>query len=156
MKWDAKARYGVFAGYDMTNATVWNKAYRVWDLASFRGADLHALTNWRQQRIGVPMTVRRCEVPVADGLKFPLKLEYDRVNGDLFDPAFQSADPSDGPRPAELLDKRKPSMEALVDGLDPSYLDEKYRPPPPLPPPAIEDELGGTETPRMEETLQNM
>ena len=74
------------------------------------------------------MTVRRCEVPVSDGLKFPLKIEYDRVNGDLFDPAFQAADPADGPRPAELLDKRKPSIEALTDGLDPAYLDEKYRP----------------------------
>ena len=76
-------------------------------MMTFRGADLHASTTWRQQRIGVPMIVRKCEVPVSDGLKFPLKPEHNRVNGDVFDPAFQALDPADCPRPAELLDKRK-------------------------------------------------
>ena len=47
-------------------------------------------------------------------------------------------------------------MEALIDGLDPAYLDEALRPPPPLPPPAIQDDTGGTETPRLEETIQKM
>ena len=48
------------------------------------------------------MLARKCEAPVADGMRFPLKSEYDRVNGDLFDPAFHEADPSDAPKPAEL------------------------------------------------------
>ena len=102
------------------------------------------------------MIVRKCEVPVSDGLKFPLKPEYNRVNGDLFDPAFQALDPADGPRTAELLDKRKPSQAALTDGLDPAYLSEEHRPPPPLPPPAIEDEPGGTVTPKLEDTFAEL
>ena len=156
MKWDAKARYGVFAGYNMTKATAWNKAYLVWDLMTFKGADLHVTTNWRQQYIGIPMIVRKCELPVEDGICFPLKAEYDRINGDLFDPAFQDHDPADGPRPAELLEARKPQQAALIKGLDPRYLDEEYRPPP-LPPPAEEHEEDGgpgTATPRLEDTLR--
>ena len=94
MKWDATARYGIFAGYHMNRATNWNKAYLVWDLMTFRGADLHVSTTWREQRIGIPMIVRKCEAPVADGLRFPLKVEYDRIIGDLFDPAFHEAEPS--------------------------------------------------------------
>ena len=74
MTWDAKARYGIFAGYHMTQATVWNKAYLVWDLMTFKGADLHVTTTWRQQRIGVPMVVRKCELPVEDGIKFPSRV----------------------------------------------------------------------------------
>ena len=72
-KWDPPGRQGIFAGYSMRDAVTWGKAYRVWDLDALRGADLHAGTTNRLQRVPVPQMVSRCQLPVEEGVVFPIK-----------------------------------------------------------------------------------
>ena len=43
------------------------------------------------QRVGTPDVTRVCQWPV-DGLSFPLKKDYERVNRELFDPAIVNED----------------------------------------------------------------
>ena len=51
-KWDAKARFGVFAGYVLSSASGWTKKYQVWDLQAFINSDLRAAATRKTQKIG--------------------------------------------------------------------------------------------------------
>ena len=70
-KWDPKACQGVFAGYSMKSSYEWDGYYKVWDLAVFTNCDLRACSTHKQQNVGNPQVVARCELPVGEGLVFP-------------------------------------------------------------------------------------
>ncbi len=95
-KWDPDGRKGIFAGYSMRSVHEWGKAYLVWDLDSFRSSDLRTCTSHKHQRIGIPLVIGRCELPVDGHITFPLKRHYDKVNVDIFNPLLIESDPEDG------------------------------------------------------------
>ncbi len=57
----------------------WGKAYLVWDVHSFKSSDLRTCASNEHQRVGEPLVVGRCELPVTGGITFPLQAHYDAV-----------------------------------------------------------------------------
>ena len=112
-KWDTKGRFGIFAGYKMRNSFTWSGSYYVWDLKEFSNADLRTASTRHNQRLSSPQVVKRCELPVEEGICFPLKAEFDRINADLFDPLLAPQDPFDL-MPDGAPEARAPRIEHLI------------------------------------------
>ena len=110
----------------------------VWDLDSFRSSDLRTCATHKHQKVGEPLLVGRCELPVASGITIPLKAHYNDVNSDLFNPMLIEADPeADEESDMETLKARAPpDLDARIprDGMEtppipphPSELAEEVR-----------------------------
>ena len=81
-KWDAPTSVGVFAGYRMKPGYTWHVEYLVWDLAEFADLDF-SLDGARLGRtFSEPHVSKRLSI-YGDGISFPLKVEYGRVNHTL-------------------------------------------------------------------------
>jgi len=120
-RWDAPGRIGVFAGYKIHPGYSWHGEYLVWELTSFRRADLWcSSTRHNQSNVGTPHVTRMCELPV-DGLTFPLKADYDRINTGHFDPRItvEDYDPweiAELARGAEIATKNLP--DDIIDDIE--------------------------------------
>jgi hypothetical protein len=90
-KWDARGALGVFAGYRLHPGYIWRGEYLVWELDSFQHSDLRTVATNHHQRVGIPHVTKVCSLPV-EGLIFPLKKDYDRVNMELVDPRIVNED----------------------------------------------------------------
>ena len=141
-KWDPDARKGIFAGYVMRTVFEWGKGYKVWDLDSFKTSDLRTCASHKHQKVGEPLVVGRCEMPVNGQITFPLKVHYDSVNLDIFNPLLIEPDPEAGEESDEAailarapqdLDARILLESAPLGGMET--------------PMAQEEPLGGLETP---------
>ena len=84
-RWDPPAERGVFAGYHLHPGYEWRGEYMVWKLNSFAKADLRCSSTHLHQGVDKPHIVKMCVLP-ANGLSFPLKVHYERVNQDIFNP----------------------------------------------------------------------
>ena len=93
--WDARGVRAIFAGYIMHSVYNWSGKYLVWPLENLSEIDLRVTSTHRNQKVGDPIAVRRCELPVEGGLTFPLKEEYDRVNNSFLDPRFYDVEVKD-------------------------------------------------------------
>ena len=89
-KFDGHAKLGIFAGYKMTNSHKWSGSYLAWDLRAFARCDLRQSSTWRNQKIGKPYESEKCQLPAEDGIVFPLKMEYKRINESLFGPLLNA------------------------------------------------------------------
>ena len=82
LRWDASGQYGVFAGYEMGPGYKWTGKYLVWHIDEFVGVvlarDAHSLEGGLRKP-HVTDTIWMAEGPDI----FPLKAEYDRINGTL-------------------------------------------------------------------------
>ena len=94
----------------------WGKAYLIWDLDSFKSSDLRTCASNKHQRVGEPLVVGRCELPVTGGITFPLKAHYDAVNSDIFNPMLIEPDPEDGEESDEEAVKARapPDLDARL------------------------------------------
>ena len=63
----------------------------VWDLHTFKHADLRGASNCKQQNVGIPHTTKVCHMP-PEGLVFPLKDKYDKINRDIFNPLLNDSE----------------------------------------------------------------
>ena len=84
-RWDPPGQQGVFAGYKLHPGYEWKGEYLVWELSAFKDADLRGLSSHTQQNIGMPHTTKVCFMPPT-GLSFPLKVAYESINKDVFNP----------------------------------------------------------------------
>ena len=73
---------GIFAGYELAPGYKWSGTYRVWALDDFAGESLAADVKLTKAKFRDPHIVQRVELPV-DGISFPLKTEYERINHTL-------------------------------------------------------------------------
>ena len=88
----------------------------VWDLDSFKSSDLRTCASHKHQKVGEPLVVGRCELPVTGGITFPLKSHYDTVNSDIFNPMLIEPDPEDGEESDEEAIKARapPDLDARL------------------------------------------
>ena len=96
----------------------WSGKYLVWPLHNFSDCDLRTTATYRNQKIGQPLVVKRCELPVEEGLKFPLKEEYDRINSQVYDPRFEDTDPKeddDDPIGAPRVEKQEETKHEAAE-----------------------------------------
>ena len=106
-KWDPKGKIGIFAECKLHSGYGWKDEYLVWDQASFKHSDLRSVSTHLHQQVGKPFVTRVCTLP-EDGIVFPLKAHYEKVNAELFDPRITNEDyePHDEARQA-----RAPSFD---------------------------------------------
>jgi hypothetical protein len=82
-KYEPDTIVGVFAGYELKSGYEWKGEYPVWPLESFVKAELSKLTTHLDQTLKHPQAVKRCWLYRKGEIEFPLKAEYDRLNGTL-------------------------------------------------------------------------
>jgi hypothetical protein len=82
-KYKPDAIVGVFAGYELKSGYEWKGEYLVWPLESFVKAELSKLTTHLDQTLKHPQAVKQCWLYRKGEIEFPLKEEYDRLNGIL-------------------------------------------------------------------------
>ena len=73
---------GVFAGYAMTLGYGWSGIYLVWKLEDFTNVELRQKSHVINRRLLLQHIVRELE-QIEEGIVYPLKAEYERVNNTL-------------------------------------------------------------------------
>ena len=88
----------------------------MWDLESFKSSDLRTYASHKQQKVGEPLVVGRCELPADGVINFPLKKHYDSVNLDIFNPLLIDRDPEEGDESDEeaIAARAPPDLDARV------------------------------------------
>ena len=81
-KYEDPAIVGVFAGYETTPGYGWSGIYLAWRLEDFAGMDLRQNSHAIARRQLIPYVVRELEI-AEEGIVYPLKAEYERVNTTL-------------------------------------------------------------------------
>ena len=81
-KYEDPAIVGVFAGYETTPGYGWSGIYLAWRLEESAGMDLMQNSHVIARRQLVPYVVRELEI-AEEGIVYPLKAEYERVNTTL-------------------------------------------------------------------------
>jgi len=147
-RWDPPAERGVFAGYHLHPGYEWRGEYMVWKLTAFAKADLRCSSTHLHQGVDKPHIVKMCVLP-ANGLSFPLKVHYESVNKDIFNPLIvnEEYEPAEEARAARgfPLEAEEPPQEEGNEGLHAPGIDiylgnpeeegEDVEDLPPLPPP---------------------
>ena len=126
----------------------------VWKLTAFAKADLRCSSTHLHQGVDKPHIVKMCVLP-ANGLSFPLKVHYESVNKDIFNPLIvnEEYEPAEEARAARgfPLEAEEPPQEEEHEGLHAPGIDiylgnpeeegEDVEDLPPLPPP-VEEQQG--------------
>ena len=73
---------GVFAGYELASGYRWSGIYMVWSLDEFIHIDLSVKESGLSRRQRKPHKIKAIDLP-DEGIVFPLKSEYDRINHSL-------------------------------------------------------------------------
>ena len=70
---------GVFVGYEVAPGCTWSGIYNVWTLEEFVDVDLSTKSSTLSRRSRRPHKTKVVDLP-DEGMRFPLKSEYDRAN----------------------------------------------------------------------------
>ena len=113
-KFDPKGMYGVFAGYVIESGNKWSRKMYVWDLHDFSKANLAFDCEKVPMSLQRPHVTEKVELVLP--ITFPLKAEYERLNGTL-----------EGMN--KIADReRRPDVDDMIDDVPPDDDDEEYEP----------------------------
>jgi hypothetical protein len=133
--WDAPARIGIFAGYEMHSGYLWPRRYLVWDISEFEGLPLLA-TKIVAGSLATPHSTKQVKVlpnTVNDDWVFPLKRRFDEETMTIEgrERAQEQEDIRGGPPtappdfdPGAVQVDRSVTRDAVDDPKDPT-IDEK-------------------------------
>ena len=104
-KFDPKAIPGIFAGYNLGSGNHWQHQYKVWELADFAKQNFAYDAMKPERSLLKPHITEK--VVMVEPIEFPLKREYERMNGTL-----------EGMKDKERLDGSSMYIEDQKDGDD--------------------------------------
>ena len=104
-KFDPKAIPGIFAGYNLGSGNHWQRQYKVWELADFAKQNFAYDAMKPERSLLKPHITEK--VVMVEPIEFPLKKEYERMNGTL-----------EGMKDKERLDGSSMYIEDQKDGDD--------------------------------------